>query len=74
MFGAKSTRAAAGSAVARGGRAWPRMNRRRKVMMDERPRLAASEIEEELFAELQKLTTLHDTQYVTIRPTAARRV
>ena len=43
-------------------------------MMDERPRLAASEIEEELFAELQKLPTLHDTQSVTICPTAARRV
>ena len=27
-------------------------------MVDERPRLAASEIEEELFAELQKLPTL----------------
>jgi hypothetical protein len=37
-------------------------------MVDERPRLAASEIEEELLAELQKLPTLHDTQSVTIRP------
>jgi hypothetical protein len=35
-------------------------------MVDERPRLTASEIEEELLAELQKL--LHDTQSVTIRP------
>ena len=37
-------------------------------MADERPRLAASEIEEELLRELQKLPTLHDTQSVTIRP------
>jgi hypothetical protein len=37
-------------------------------MLNERPRLAASEIEEELFAELQKLPALHDTQSVTIRP------
>jgi hypothetical protein len=37
-------------------------------MVDERPRLAASEIEEELLVELQKLPTLHDTQSVTIRP------
>jgi hypothetical protein len=37
-------------------------------MVDERPRLTASEIEEELFAALQKLPTLHDTQSVTIRP------
>ena len=36
--------------------------------MDERPRLAASEIEEELLAELQKQPTLHDTQSATIRP------
>ncbi len=36
-------------------------------MVDEGPRLAASEIEEELFAELQKLPA-HDTQSVTIRP------
>jgi hypothetical protein len=36
--------------------------------MDERPRLAASEIEEELLRELQKLPTLHDTQSVRIRP------
>jgi hypothetical protein len=28
-------------------------------MVDERPRLAASELEEELLAELQKLPTLH---------------
>ena len=34
--------------------------------MDERPRLAASEIEEELLRELQKLPTLHDTQSVRI--------
>jgi hypothetical protein len=37
-------------------------------MLNERPRLAASEIEEELLAELQKLPTLHDTQSVMIRP------
>jgi hypothetical protein len=37
-------------------------------MVDERPRLSASEIEEELLAELQKLPTLHDTQSVRIRP------
>ena len=37
-------------------------------MMDERPRLVASEIEEELLAELRKLPTLNDTQSVTIRP------
>jgi hypothetical protein len=37
-------------------------------MVDEKPRLTASEIEEELLAELQKLPTLHDTQSVTIRP------
>jgi hypothetical protein len=37
-------------------------------MVDERLRLAASEIEEELFAALQKLPALHDTQSVTIRP------
>ena len=37
-------------------------------MVDERPRLAASEIEEELLRELQKQPTLHDTQSVTIRP------
>ena len=43
-------------------------------MVDERPRLAASEIEEELLRELQKQPTLHDTQSVTIRPTAVRRV
>jgi hypothetical protein len=37
-------------------------------MVDETPRLTASEIEEELLAELQKRPTLHDTQSVTIRP------
>ena len=37
-------------------------------MVDEKPRLTASEIEEELLVELQKLPTLHDTQSVTIRP------
>jgi hypothetical protein len=37
-------------------------------MVDERPRLAASEIEEELLRELQKLPTLHNTQSVRIRP------
>jgi len=37
-------------------------------MADERPKLAASEIEEELLRELQKLPTLHDTQSVRIRP------
>ena len=36
-------------------------------MVDERPRLAASEIEAVLRAALQKLPTLHDTQSVTIR-------
>ena len=35
--------------------------------MDERPRLAPSEIEEELLRELQKLPPLHDTQSVRIR-------
>ena len=39
-----------------------------RPMVEERPRLAASEIEEELLAELQKLATLHDTQSVRIRP------
>ena len=39
-----------------------------RPMVDERPQMAASEIEEELLAELQKLPTLHDTQSVTIRP------
>lgn len=43
-------------------------------MVDERPRLAASEIDKELFAELQKLPTPHDTQSVAIRHTAPRRV
>jgi hypothetical protein len=37
-------------------------------MVDEKPRLTASEIEEELLVELRKLPTLHDTQSVTIRP------
>ena len=37
-------------------------------MVDEKPQMAASEIEEELLVELQKLPTLHDTQSVTIRP------
>jgi hypothetical protein len=37
-------------------------------MVDEKPRLTASEIEEELLVELQKLPTLHDTQSVTIHP------
>ena len=37
-------------------------------MVDERPKLAASEIEAVLRAALQKLPTLHDTQSVTIRP------
>ena len=36
-------------------------------MANERPQLPASEIEEELLAELQKLPSLHDTQSVTIR-------
>jgi hypothetical protein len=36
-------------------------------MVDEKPQMAASEIEEELLVELQKLPTLHDTQSVTIR-------
>jgi len=36
--------------------------------MDERPRLTASEIEEEPLAELQKLPSLSDTQSVKIRP------
>jgi hypothetical protein len=39
-----------------------------RFMEEERPQLAASEIEEELLRELQKLPTLHDTQSVTIRP------
>jgi hypothetical protein len=37
-------------------------------MVNERPRLTASEIEEELLAELRKLPSLRDTQSVTIRP------
>jgi hypothetical protein len=37
-------------------------------MVDERPRLVASEIEAELLAELQKLPSLRDTQSVRIRP------
>jgi hypothetical protein len=38
------------------------------TVVDERSRLSASEIEEQLLAELQKLPTLHETQYITIRP------
>ena len=37
-------------------------------MVDERPRLVASEIEAELLSELQKLPSLRDTQSVRIRP------
>jgi hypothetical protein len=37
-------------------------------MVDERPRLTASEIEAQLLAELQKLPSLRDTQSVRIRP------
>jgi hypothetical protein len=37
-------------------------------MVDERPRLAPSEIEEEVLRALQKLPTLHDTHSVRIRP------
>ena len=37
-------------------------------MVDEKPQLAATEIEAELLVELQKMPTLHDTQSVTIRP------
>jgi hypothetical protein len=37
-------------------------------MANQRPRLAASEIEAMLRAALQRLPTLHDTQSVTIRP------
>ena len=37
-------------------------------MVDEKPRLTASEIEAQLLAELQKLPTLHDTHSVRIRP------
>jgi hypothetical protein len=39
-----------------------------RFIEEERPQLAASEIQEELLRELQKLPTLHDTQSVTIRP------
>ena len=42
-------------------------------MVDEKPRLTASEIEEELLVELQKLPTLHDIQSVTIRPYSGRK-
>jgi hypothetical protein len=42
-------------------RRWP------MTVVDERSRLSASEIEEQLLA-LQKLPTLHETQYITIRP------
>ena len=37
-------------------------------MADQRPRLAASEIAEELLREMQKMPTLHNTQSVRIRP------
>ena len=37
-------------------------------MVDERPQTGRIGNREELFAELQKLPTLHDTQSVTIRP------
>jgi hypothetical protein len=37
-------------------------------MVDERPKLAASEIEAMLLAELKKLPSLQDTQSVRIRP------
>ena len=37
-------------------------------MVDERPRLTAPEIEEELLAELQKLPSLRGTKSVRIRP------
>jgi hypothetical protein len=40
----------------------------RRMTMDERPRLTASEIEAQLLAELQKLPSLRDTQSVRIRP------
>jgi hypothetical protein len=48
----------------------PKSDARRWPMtgVDERSRLSASEIEEQLLAELQKLPTLHETQYITIRP------
>jgi hypothetical protein len=36
--------------------------------MEQRPRLTASEIEEQLFLELQRLPTLRDTQSVRVRP------
>jgi hypothetical protein len=42
--------------------------KRRRMTMDERPRLTASEIEAQLLAELQKLPSLRDTQSVRIRP------
>jgi hypothetical protein len=38
------------------------------TVVDERSRLSASEIEEQLLAESQKLRTLQGTQYITIRP------
>jgi hypothetical protein len=37
-------------------------------MVDERPKLAASEIEAMLLTELKKLPSLQDTQSVRIRP------
>jgi hypothetical protein len=40
---------------------------RRRVKMDERPRLTASKIEAQLLAELRKLPSLRDTQSVRIR-------
>jgi hypothetical protein len=39
-----------------------------RPMVGERPRLAASEIEKKLLAELQKLPTLRNTRSVTILP------
>jgi hypothetical protein len=42
--------------------------KKRRMTMDERPRLTASEIEAQLLAELQKLPSLRDTQSVRIRP------
>ena len=36
--------------------------------MEERPRLTALELEEQLLLELQRLPSLRDTQSVTIRP------
>jgi hypothetical protein len=36
--------------------------------MEERPRLTALEIEEQLFLELQRVPSLRDTQSVRVRP------